>query len=177
MHVYGAYLNSEMAVLEDADAGFFMKGRANDVNEVMSSYRVCLAPLRFGAGIKGKLITAMKNGMPSVTTSIGEEGIMEATAWPGAVEDDPTTFAMSAVDLYLNETSWSHSVSRIPMVLDQFDANKWKGKLAPILFDCISTLHTRRSKSFTAAVIGHHSLKSTRYLSQLIELKNKYRVG
>lgn len=177
MHVYGAYLDKEMASLEDADAGFLMKGRAFDLNDLMRSYRVCLAPLRFGAGIKGKLLETMKNGMPSVTTSVGAEGIAEASVWPGAVADCPLAFANAAADLYLNEKTWNRSVNRIPSVLEHFDTSKWKGKLAETLFNWISTLHLRRTKSFTAAVVGHHSLKSTAYLSQLIELRNKHRSG
>jgi glycosyltransferase involved in cell wall biosynthesis len=48
-----------------------IRGRAADANEVVQQARVVLAPLRFGAGIKGKLVEAMLCGTPSVTTSIG----------------------------------------------------------------------------------------------------------
>jgi glycosyltransferase involved in cell wall biosynthesis len=47
-----------------------IRGRAADANEVVQQARVVLAPLRFGAGIKGKLVEAMLCGTPSVTTSI-----------------------------------------------------------------------------------------------------------
>lgn len=45
----------------------------------MSKYRVLLAPLRFGAGIKGKILDAWVSGMPVVTTSVGAEGLMMTT--------------------------------------------------------------------------------------------------
>eukprot|EP01052_Picozoa_sp_SAG31_P081938 SAG31_NODE_41910_length_274_cov_0.577143_1_plen_47_part_01 len=46
-------------------------GWADSVAHVMQRARVCLAPLRFGAGLKGKLLDAMLYGTPGVTTSIG----------------------------------------------------------------------------------------------------------
>ena len=44
-------------------------------SSVMSNARVCLSPLRFGAGIKGKFLDAMNSGTPSITTPIGAEGM------------------------------------------------------------------------------------------------------
>ena len=56
----------------------------------MQQARVCLAPLRFGAGIKGKLAEAMFCGTPNVTTNIGIEGMAMGSDWSGLTTDlDP----------------------------------------------------------------------------------------
>lgn len=45
--------------------------------DVMKTYRVCLAPLRFGAGLKGKIVDSWAHGLPVVTTPIGAEGMTQ----------------------------------------------------------------------------------------------------
>jgi glycosyltransferase involved in cell wall biosynthesis len=68
LNIYGAYPSQ---VLQLNNVKVLIRGRAADANEVVQQARVVLAPLRFGAGIKGKLVEAMLCGTPSVTTSIG----------------------------------------------------------------------------------------------------------
>ncbi len=68
-----------------------------------------LAPLRFGAGIKGKLTEAMLCGTPSVTTSIGAEGMHQNLPWNGFITDDFTHFVEKAVQLYSDENLWETS--------------------------------------------------------------------
>ena len=81
LHIYGAYLPRNVLQLHKPSEGFNVRGRATSVNKVMGRARVNLAPLRFGAGLKGKLIDAMYNGTPSVTTSIGAEGLHAQLPW------------------------------------------------------------------------------------------------
>ena len=59
LHVYGAYPSPKVTQLHQPKEGFLIKGRADCAQEVMQNAKVCLAPLRFGAGLKGKLIDAM----------------------------------------------------------------------------------------------------------------------
>ena len=82
MHVYGAYPTPAVQHLHNPDQGFFVDGFAPSVDGVMARARVLLAPLRFGAGIKGKIVDAWRNGLPVVTTPIGSEGML-----PGRVGD------------------------------------------------------------------------------------------
>ncbi|MCN4144888.1 MAG: glycosyltransferase family 4 protein [Thiohalomonas sp.] len=55
IHIYGAYPSEKVYQLHQPDKGFIIKGRARDAIETLAHYRVNLAPLRFGAGIKGKI--------------------------------------------------------------------------------------------------------------------------
>lgn len=59
--------------------GILVKGFAPSL-DVMQQYRVCLAPLRFGAGLKGKIVDSWAHGMPVCTTPVGAEGMFPATS-------------------------------------------------------------------------------------------------
>ncbi len=59
-------------------AGVYVKGFAASL-DIMQQYRVCLAPLRYGAGLKGKIMDSWAHGLPVCTTPIGAEGMCPAT--------------------------------------------------------------------------------------------------
>ena len=75
----------------------------------LASHRLSVAPLRFGAGMKGKVGEALAHGLPVVTTTIGAEGMVETTpAASGlAVADDPQAFAAAIVRLVRDDAEWS----------------------------------------------------------------------
>ena len=60
-------------------AGVHVKGFAPSL-DIMQQYRVCLAPLRFGAGLKGKIVDSWAHGTPVCTTPVGSEGMFPATS-------------------------------------------------------------------------------------------------
>ncbi|QNK71083.1 glycosyltransferase [Variovorax sp. PAMC26660] len=68
--------------------------------------RVFVAPLRYGAGIKGKLVTALAHGVPSVATHIAAEGIAAVGDGHLSITDDPAQFAAEVLRLYGDEASW-----------------------------------------------------------------------
>jgi glycosyltransferase involved in cell wall biosynthesis len=81
LHVYGAYVNEKAKQLHNEKEGFLIKGRAETVASVYSKAKVLLAPIPYGAGLKGKLFDAMSLGLPSVTTPMGAEGMNGALSW------------------------------------------------------------------------------------------------
>ena len=88
LHIYGAYTSEKVSQLHHKQSGFLVHGWAQSAREVFQSARVCLAPIRFGAGLKGKLLEAMHFGTPNVTTSVGAEGIQGNMPWGGFIEED-----------------------------------------------------------------------------------------
>lgn len=99
LHIYGAYAPKQISQLHNPTSGFLIKGWVENLDQVMQNTRICLAPLRFGAGLKGKIIDAMQHGTPVVTTEIGAEGIHGALPFPGIVANDPDSFVAGAVQL------------------------------------------------------------------------------
>ena len=106
LQIYGAYPSQKVLQLHQPKQGFHIMGRADDAQDVVKNVRVVLAPLRFGAGIKGKLLEAMQCGTPSVTTTIGAESMCGDLPWNGFVTDDPKVFAYKAIELYQDATLW-----------------------------------------------------------------------
>jgi len=83
-----------------------VKGHVPDVEPYLRERRVFVAPLRFGAGIKGKVGEAMAHGIPVVTTSIGAEGFGLTRGLDVMIGDDPKSFATAVAELYSRQELW-----------------------------------------------------------------------
>ncbi|MEE9681112.1 glycosyltransferase [Pseudomonas moraviensis] len=174
LHIYGAYTPPKATALHNPAQGFHIMDWAEDALEVMSAARVCLAPLRFGAGIKGKLVDAMLCGTPSVTTPIGAEAMHSDAPWPGAVALDANTFAEQAVQLYEDPARWQQAQIQASALLQQRYQRSVHGpRLINRIADCRQHLAQLRNDNFTGAMLRHHTLKSTQYMAQWIEAKNQ----
>ncbi len=89
LHIYGAYPTQAINEMNNIKEKFFIKGWAKEADTVVKNARLSLAALRFGAGLKGKLIEAMQCGTPTVTTSLGAEAMSGKLPWNGFIENDP----------------------------------------------------------------------------------------
>jgi len=173
LHIYGAYVSEKARQLHNKEDGFIIKGWISDKSEAFKNARVCLSPLRFGAGLKGKLIDAMVFGTPSVTTSIGAEGIKDDLLWNGFISDDPEEIAELAFQLYTNQTDWNTAQLNGDKLLNtNFDCEVYKRNLQVSIQGLADQLTEHRDKNFTGSMLAHHTLQSTKYLSKWIELKN-----
>ena len=174
LNIYGAYPSQKVMQLHNVKEGFLIHGRAIDASLVVKQARVVLAPLRFGAGIKGKLVEAMQCGTPSVTTSIGSEGMHGELLWNGVVEDDPVIFAEKAIALYKQEKLWSDAQYNGVHILEQrYLRNLFELKFKERINQLQSNLKQHRLNNFMGAILQHHTLRSTKYMSKWIEEKNR----
>ncbi|MEO5909949.1 MAG: glycosyltransferase family 4 protein [Pelobium sp.] len=174
MHIYGAYPSEKVNQLNNPKQGFLIKGRVRNVIDVMVKARVCLSPLIFGAGLKGKLIDAMCSGTPNVTTHIGAEGMHDGLPWSGFIADLPKDFADDAVKLYQNETLWKKfQQNGVEIINQNYDERNWSPRLIEDIEFVFKNLASHRKENFLGALLQHHTLNSTKYLSKWIEEKNK----
>lgn len=174
LYIYGAYPSQKVLQLHNPKEGFFIKGRALSALEVVLKAKVVLAPLRFGAGLKGKLVEAMQCGTPSVTTSIGAEAMSGDLAWNGFVNDDALDFAESAIQLYQNKIIWLKAQQNgIVIINKRYSKKSHEANFAKQLEFLLSNLKEHRSANFMGELLQHHTLKSTKYMSKWIEEKNK----
>ena len=176
IHIYGAYPSKKVFDLNNLKEGFLIKGRADSLERVMKKTKVCLAPLRFGAGIKGKLIDAMQFGVPSVTTDIGAEAMHGQYPWNGIIANQPHKFAKAAVELYTNEIKWQEAVENGAQILNNFFL---KSNHSDLLIDKLlilkNQLKSHRSSNFIGEMLMHHTVMGTKYMSLWIEAKNKFK--
>ncbi|SNR33473.1 Glycosyltransferase involved in cell wall bisynthesis [Lutibacter agarilyticus] len=174
MHIYGAYVPNKAQQLHNVKEGFLIKGWAENAETTFKNSKVCLAPLRFGAGLKGKLIDAMKYGAPSVTTSIGAEAMHQNLPWNGFICDLPQDFVDRAVELYTKKEVWSEAQKNGFTILKKcYDKATYEEKLLKKIVKIEHKIEKHRLKNFMGALLMHHSLKSTKYLAKWIEEKNK----
>jgi len=174
LYIYGAYINQQIQELHNEKEGFIVKGFAEDAKKVIGSAKVVLAPIRFGAGIKGKLTDAMLCGTPSVTTKIGAEGMSKEDLWNGFVEDDFTIFSNLAGQLYQNKSVWNNAqLNGVTMI----NANYDKENLSKLFIDKIITiqqhLEAHRTHNFLGSLLQYHTLQASKFMSKWIEEKNK----
>ena len=174
LHIYGSYPPPKATALHNPKTGFHIKGWAEDAFTVMEDSRICLAPIRFGAGIKGKLLDAMIMQTPSITTSLGSEGMHNNEPWGGAVEDDVEAYINAAVKLYTDESAWVEAQKNGTTLLHAYyDAKVLGDSLIEKILDVEENLTQHRLNNFTGAMLKHHSMMSTKYMSQWIAEKNK----
>ncbi|WP_299276051.1 glycosyltransferase family 4 protein [uncultured Psychroserpens sp.] len=172
LHNYGAYASQKVDQLHNENEGFLIKGFAQDVGDVMQQSKVLLAPIRFGAGLKGKLFDAMQNGTPYVTTTIGAEGVVE-DAEQDFVCDVAEEFIDYAVELYQSESLWTTQQKMGFQILNtQFSKTNFEVQFNDRLHVVCKDLESHRQKNFIGQVLQHHTLQSTKFMSKWIEAKN-----
>ncbi|GLB49993.1 glycosyltransferase [Neptunitalea lumnitzerae] len=173
MLVYGSYESQKVTQLTNAKEHFFIKGFADDAYEVMEQSRVCLAPLRFGAGLKGKILDAMVSGTPCVMSAIAAEGMFDELT-NGFIADDEIEFANKAVQLYTNENVWEQfHLNGFKIIKQRFSVSTFESNFMNAIETTTQTIHSHRQQNFTGAMLMHHTLQSTKFMSKWIEAKNK----
>lgn len=158
------------------------------LTETLQTYRVMLAPLRFGAGLKGKIIDGWRSGTPVVTTSIGIEGIL-ACAHDDAqqisspdclicktIADDAETFASIAIDMHERVELWtSEQETGYKVLRSCFDADRHLKNIKRRIeaFMEPETRFSNRAKDYMGAMQWLSRNRWTTYFSRWIELKEK----
>lgn len=174
LHIYGAYPSQKVFDLHNDKNGFIVKGKAENVNEVMKTYKVCLAPLRFGAGLKGKLLDAMANGTPSITTPVGAEGINGNLEWGGYIAVTVKDITGHAVELYTNRSRWlNFQRNGMNIINNRFQKTPHLKRFDAVLSALEINILEHRKWNFTGKMLQHHTMQSYKYLSKWIEEKNK----
>lgn len=173
LHIYGAYVTVRIKQLHNTQEGFIIKGWVEDKKEAIKKARVLLAPIQFGAGLKGKLIDSMLYGTPSITSKIGAEAMHNNLPWNGFISDEVEEFVNNAIELYNNKKNWLESQQNGITIINQCYSQDIFSK---ILIDVIDKLQSKleghRLQNFIGSMLQHHTLQSTKYLSKWIEEKN-----
>ncbi|QDO95407.1 glycosyltransferase family 4 protein [Formosa sediminum] len=175
LHIYGAYASQKVNQLHQPKDGFYIKGYAEDANIVMQQAKICIAPLVFGAGLKGKLIDAMSNGTPCAMSKVAAEGMFAELEPNGFVEDDAKIFAEKASELYTNEALWNIKQHQgFVNINTRFNKIKHQHALISHINSLNKNLKAARLQNFTGRMLQHHNMQSTKFMSRWIEEKNKH---
>lgn len=103
-YVVGSKVTEEIQALHSEEDGVIIKGFVSEeeLAELYASCRMVVVPLRYGAGVKGKVVEAIYHGAPIITTSVGAEGIPNVETVL-EIADEPEEFAEKTVALYRDE--------------------------------------------------------------------------
>lgn len=174
LHIYGAYTPKKIQHLHYPGKGFIIKGWVRDLEATIAQYRVQLAPLRFGAGLKGKLVDALRLGLPTVTTEIGAEGMCGAFPFGGIVTTSTSDFAEMAVKLYTDDGCWKNAQNNgFRLIRQRFGKQLFEDDFREKINFLQENLSLHRRNNFVGQILQHHTLRSTKYLAKWISAKNK----
>ncbi|GAA0707567.1 glycosyltransferase [Dokdonella soli] len=104
-HVIGSKVPDAIRAL--AGAHVIVHGYLEDIDPYMEGCRISVAPLRYGAGVKGKVNMAMSHGLPVVATTAAVEGMHVNAGTDVLVADTAVAFAAEVVRLYRDEALWN----------------------------------------------------------------------
>ena len=105
-HCIGGDVPAEVQALADID-GVRIHGHVPDLQPWLDGCRISVAPLRYGAGVKGKVNQAMAHGLPVVATTPAVEGMHLVDGVDVLVADDANAFADAALRLHGDEALWN----------------------------------------------------------------------
>ena len=173
LFIYGAYANETTLQLNNPKNGFHIRGWVEDLSAEMAKSRILIAPLRYGAGLKSKILEAFRVGTPVATTEIGAEGIAKDGTFGGVIGNGDETWRKDLVALYRNELLWKEAQDKSLTIL----SNNFHGKELEELPDFIhakltDVLPTRKTQ-FLQKLMHHETMRSSKYLSKWIMEKNK----
>lgn len=174
LYIAGAYPTQQFLQMHQPKKGIHVLGHVKDLDEIYRKSRIILAPLRFGAGIKGKILESMEYGIPFVSTSIGFEGMNLETLESSSKAQNWDDFVRKAVQIYQNETEWNR-VQNIEenILLEKFSSAEWKTIFSNQFDYYLANYKINRRKNYFSQLVQHHSIMSSRYLSKWIMEKNK----
>ena len=129
----GSKLPEEVVRLGE-EPGVSVVGYVTDLSEYFDQCRLSVAPLRYGAGIKGKVGTSLSYGVPCVASSVAAEGSGMRDGVEVLVADDPASFSDAVVNLYADEDLWN-TLSRngLAFVKAHYSMEAGRGKIADML--------------------------------------------
>jgi glycosyltransferase involved in cell wall biosynthesis len=173
VQIWGAYPPPKATALHNAKQGFLVNGWAADAHVELAKARLLVAPIPFGAGQKGKILDAALMGTPTVTSSVGAEGLTDVAAFPGEICDDDHAFIDAVVALYQDEARWQTAAQHTQQLVEQFHFDRHSQRVYEQLEAVRQDLTAHRSANFIGAMLKHHHHRSTKYMGQWIEAKNR----
>ena len=188
--IYGAHLErvTHLQRLHNPDQGFHVNGFAESLEDALGNARVLLSPLRFGAGIKTKILDAFSFGTPVATTPIGAEGIATGSRLDSPSCDGSSLLswggmrgactaaevAEDALRLHEDEALWQEaSANGMDILSNHFNKDANLQVVHEALQDKLMSLGESRETDFTGQAFWHGSLRATEYFSRWVELKEK----
>ena len=140
----------------------------------MMDYRVNLAPIRFGAGLKGKIMQPLALGLPTVSSAIGAEGLFIETIPELAPAKNADEFIVKSIRLYTDRQYWQQAKTQgVQCMKQHFSLTDTFTGFQENLRAIKNDLDTHRKRHFMGQILQHQSLNVTKYMGRWLTLKNQ----
>ncbi|GFE95907.1 glycosyltransferase family 4 protein [Gluconobacter sp. Gdi] len=118
-----------------ADKDIEVTGHVSNLQETLSDVSLCVAPLRYGAGIKGKVLDAWSVGLPIVMTPIAAEGLVDASnpLWTKSIADSAEDFAEKTAALLVPSAAKAQIAAARKLLKERFSEKAIQASLEDIL--------------------------------------------
>jgi len=138
LYVIGSHAPEEVRTMCTSAENVVFLGYVPGIEAHLNNCRLMLAPLTYGAGVKGKITKSFAHGLPVVTTSIGAEGVSSDSGKVLLIEDDPAEFASKAVEAYTDKELWSTiSKNCLAFANDHYSPELVRSTLTQMLERCL----------------------------------------
>ncbi|MEO0255327.1 MAG: glycosyltransferase family 4 protein [candidate division WOR-3 bacterium] len=129
-YIIGSNINKDLEEKWKKEKNVKVIGRVPDVEVFYKRAKVFVSPLRFGTGIKVKILEAMSYGAPVVTTKIGAEGMKVLNRKHLLIAEDEKDFALKVIELIENKSLCENIVKNaFKFVRENYDIKKWTKKI------------------------------------------------
>ena len=174
LHIVGSYADHAINQLHNASEGFLIKGRVENAIEVLKKYRVNLAPLRFGAGQKGKVLEGWLTQTPTITTPIAAESMAHAEELGYTPAAEPEFFSEQVIKAYIDDSFAEQLISNGERIIRKYfryqdHATFFMEKLQQLT----DNIEQYRHNNFYGRLLWQNQFRANEYMSRWIELKNK----
>jgi glycosyltransferase involved in cell wall biosynthesis len=120
LYIIGKNPDARLKDLAAEDTAIHLEGFVADLEPYFRKCRVFITPLRFGSGIKVKVVNALYRGIPCVTTSIGTEGLKVRNGEHLFIKDESEDFTSAVQTLLNNEAVWKKLSSTARVLARQY---------------------------------------------------------
>ena len=135
LHCIGSHPTPAIEALARSE-GVVVHGHVPDITPYMDGCRIAVAPLRYGAGVKGKINLSMAHGQPVVATACAVEGMHLEDGRDVLVADEAEAFAEAVLRLYRDETLWmTLSINGLDNVQRHFSPEAARETVRRVFFD------------------------------------------
>ncbi|MGI9325751.1 MAG: glycosyltransferase [Pseudomonadales bacterium] len=170
--VFGAHARDVDRQLSRPELDLCVRGRASGARECLAQYRVNLATLRYGAGIKGKIADGFLAGTPCIATAVAAEAMAGDLPWGGSIADSASEIVSAAKNLYTNPAHWAAAQEHgFEIIRQRFAATAHRPALIDRLSHILADPASHRRQNVIGSVVMQQQLRSTYYMSKWIEDK------
>ena len=131
VNIIGSYITEDIEAL--ASDKFKLLGFVDDLNAVINTTKLFVAPLRFGAGIKGKIGQSLEHSLPLVTTNVGAEGFDFGNQKQIMIANNAEAIAQKVIDLYTNKILWEEASNSCKTILEPFSLKVTENQVLQII--------------------------------------------